>query len=111
MSPPMERYVKVEPDVAKKNARPRVSAAIAIAILTLMPIAKAAPADAMKIRLALNGRVITATLIDSETKGFHFAVAAHTHDERSVRSKEVWSFAGIALGRGPTDAERTKSVT
>jgi hypothetical protein len=53
--------------MAKQNKTRSVSAAIAIAILAVIVTANAAQADTMKIRIGLNGKAITATLIDSAT--------------------------------------------
>jgi hypothetical protein len=58
--------------MAKKNKARRVSAAIAIAILAVIvtaiaPETSSAQANTMKIRLTVNGKAITATLIDSPT--------------------------------------------
>jgi hypothetical protein len=53
--------------MAKKNKMGRVSAAIAIAMLTVIVMASAAEVNTMKIRIMLNGKAITTTLIDNET--------------------------------------------
>jgi hypothetical protein len=53
--------------MAKKIKTRRVSAAIVTAVLAAIVIANAAQANIMKLRLTLNGKAITATLIDSET--------------------------------------------
>ena len=49
--------------------------------------------ESMQIRLKLEDRVLTATLIDSKTTGFHLPVAANADDERSVPQGEVRSSA------------------
>lgn len=53
--------------MSEKNKTRSVSAAIAIAMLTAIVISSAAEEDTMKIRITVNGKAITATLIDSET--------------------------------------------
>lgn len=53
--------------MAEKNKTRSVSAAIAIAMLTAIVISSAAEEDTMKMRITVNGKAITATLIDSET--------------------------------------------
>lgn len=63
----MVEHHRLRADTSEKNNTPRVSTVIAIAILALIVIANAAEADAMKIRITINSKATTATLIDNET--------------------------------------------
>jgi hypothetical protein len=62
-------------------------------------------ASTMKIRLMAGDNEVTATLIGSETTRDFVSLAANCDNERSVRSREIWSSAASSKeesGRGLT---------
>ena len=88
--------------MAKKNKARRVSAAIAIAMLAVIVIASAAEANTMKIRITLNGKAITATLIDSETTRDFISLLPLTFTMNDLFGREKFGHLPRAISEGGT---------
>jgi hypothetical protein len=92
--------------MAKKMKTRRVSAAIAIAILAAIVIANAGQANTMKIRVTLNGKTITATLIDSETTRDFISLLPLTLTMNDLFRREKFGHLPRAISEG---GERTRT--
>ena len=86
--------------MAKKNKTRRVSAAIAIAMLAVIVLASAAEANTMKIRITLNGKAITATLIDSETTRDFISLLPLTLTMNDLFGREKFGHLPRAISEG-----------
>jgi hypothetical protein len=97
-------------DMAKQSKTRSVSAAIAIAILAVVVTANAAQADTIKIRIGLNGKAITATLIDSETTRDFISLLPLTLTMNDLFGREKFGHLPRAISEGGKRT-RTKLVT
>ena len=86
--------------MAKKNKTRRVSAAIATAMPAVIVIASAAEANTMKIRITLNGKAITATLIDSETTRDFISLLPLTLTMNDLFGREKFGHLPRAISEG-----------
>ena len=86
--------------MAKKNNTRRVAAAIAIAMLVVIVIARAAEANTMKIRITLNGKAITATLIESETTRDFISLLPLTLTMNDLFGREKFGHLPRAISEG-----------
>ena len=86
--------------MAKQNKTRSVSAAIAIAVLALVVTANAAQADTMKIRIGLNGKAITASLIDSETTRDFISLLPLTLTMNDLFGREKFAHLPRAISEG-----------
>ena len=86
--------------MANKNKTRRVSAAIAIAMLAVIVIASVAEANTMKIRITLNGKAVTATLIDSETTRDFISLLPLTLTMNDLFGREKFGHLPRAISEG-----------
>ena len=86
--------------MAKKNKTRRVAAAIAIAMIAVIMIASAAQANTMKIRISVNGKAITATLIDSETTRDFISLLPLTLTMNDLFGREKFGHLPRAISEG-----------
>ncbi len=83
----------------RTTPRGKVSAAIAIAILATV-IANAAQANTMKIRLTVNDKAVTATLIDSETTRDFISLLPLTLTMNDLFGREKFGHLPRAISEG-----------
>ena len=89
-----------------------VTAAVAIAIVAAITIAHAAQeAKTMKIRLTVNGKAITATLIDSETTRDFVSLLPLTLTMGDLFGREKYGRLPRAISEGGSERRAMKSVT
>lgn len=86
--------------MAKRKKARRVSAAIAIAMLAVIVIASAAEANTVKIRITVNGKAITATLIDSETTRDFISLLPLTLTMNDLFGREKFGHLPRAISEG-----------
>jgi hypothetical protein len=92
--------------MAKKIKTRRVSAAIATAGLAAIMIANAAQANTMKIRITVNSKIITATLIDGETTRDFISLLPLTLTMNDLFGREKFGHLPRAISEG---GERTRT--
>jgi hypothetical protein len=84
----------------KSNQPRRVWAAIVSAILAAIVVANAAKANTMQIRVTVNGKTITATLIDSETTREFVSLLPLTLTMNDLFGREKFGHLPRAISEG-----------
>lgn len=93
-------------DTTSENKTKRITAAVATAFLAVIVIASHAQAKAMKIRIVLNEKAITATLIDSETTQDFISLLPLTLTMKDLFGREKFGHLPRAIS---TEGKRTRT--